>query len=121
LDQLDWLKTLDFINARDQNRIPPSQPPLDPERLMQEMHVVTPGEKKVYHGYGAFRRLAWRLPLFWPLVPFLYLPGVPELGQRIYLWVARNRYHLVPCYQGVCLVPPPEIGNMGIEGRSRPH
>ena len=39
------------------------------------------------------------------LVPLLYLPGVPAVGQRLYLWVARNRYHLVPCHDGACAVP----------------
>ena len=36
----------------------------------------------------------------------LYIPGVPGLGQRLYLWVARNRFRLVPCHGGVCTLPP---------------
>jgi hypothetical protein len=46
--------------------------------------------------------MAWRLPLLWILAPFLYVPGVPTLGQAAYLWVARNRFRLVPCHGGVC-------------------
>jgi hypothetical protein len=29
-----------------------------------------------------------------------------RLGQRLYLWVARHRFHLVPCHDGVCTIPP---------------
>jgi hypothetical protein len=34
---------------------------------------------------------------------------MPGLGQRVYLWVARNRFHLVPCHDGVCSIPPKEV------------
>jgi hypothetical protein len=69
---------------------------------MEEMHLITPDAGRIYHGFGAFRWMAWRLPLLWALAPFLYLPGIPTLGQRIYLWIARNRFQLVPCHGGVC-------------------
>jgi len=92
---------LTFADARDPANVPPG---LDPARLMAEMHVVAP-DGRVDHGFRAFRRLAWDLPPLWPLVPLLYLPGVPTIGQRLYLWVARNRFHLVPCHDGACAVP----------------
>lgn len=106
LRRLDWLGVLRYADARDREHLPATDPPLDAERLLQEMHLVPPAGGPIYHGFGAFRWLAWRLPLLWPLAPFLYLPGVPSLGQRIYLWVARNRFRLVPCHGGVCTLPP---------------
>ena len=102
LKRLDWLHRLHFLNARDSASLPSREPPLDPDRLLQEMHLLTPDGKHVYHGYGAFRWLAWRLPLLWPLAPLMYIPGVPQLGQKVYLWIARNRFRLVPCHGGVC-------------------
>jgi predicted DCC family thiol-disulfide oxidoreductase YuxK len=75
LKRLDWLGRLRYADAR------------DPAAL------------------GAVRRLAWQLPALWPAAPLLYLPGVPQLGQRLYLWVAKNRFHLVPCHDGECQVP----------------
>jgi predicted DCC family thiol-disulfide oxidoreductase YuxK len=105
LKRLDWLHRLDYVNARDWHPQPVHLSPLDPSRLLEEMHLVTPGGGRVYHGFRAFRWMAWHLPLLWPLVPFLYLPGVAAVGQRIYLWVARNRFHLVPCHDGVCTLP----------------
>src|SRR6266851_689724 len=106
LKRLDWLKVLYYQNARETDRLPPSPVPLDPARLLEEMHVVTPKRDAVYHGFGAFRWMAARLPLILAFVPLLYLPGVPTLGQRVYLWVAKNRYRLVPCHDGVCALPP---------------
>jgi predicted DCC family thiol-disulfide oxidoreductase YuxK len=105
LKRLDWLHRLRFIDARDVANLPAYEPPLNPDRLLEEMHLLTPDGRNVYHGFGAFRWLAWRLPLLWPVAPFLYIPGVPVLGQKVYLWVARNRFSLVPCHGGVCTLP----------------
>jgi predicted DCC family thiol-disulfide oxidoreductase YuxK len=106
LKRFDWLHRLQYINVRETNAVPVRQPPLDPARLLEEMHLITPDGKHVYHGFGAFRWMAWRLPLFCWLAPLLYFPGVPALGERVYLWVAKNRYRLVPCHDGVCELPP---------------
>jgi predicted DCC family thiol-disulfide oxidoreductase YuxK len=106
LKRLDWLGMLTYVNARDRQQLPASDAPLDPERLVQEMHVLTPDGRRLYHGFAALRWIAWRLPVFWPFAPFLYIPGIPQLGQRLYLWIARNRFRLVPCHGGVCTLPP---------------
>ena len=50
--------------------------------------------------------MAWRLPCSGRWRRWLYVPGVPALGQRLYLWIARNRFRLVPCHGGVCTLPP---------------
>src|SRR5688572_21767707 len=92
LTPLDWLNRLEFRDARDPANVPAREPPLEPARLLEEMHLITPDGSAVYHGFKVFRWMAWRLPLFWLLAPFLYIPGVPWLGQKIYMWVARNRY-----------------------------
>jgi predicted DCC family thiol-disulfide oxidoreductase YuxK len=105
LRRLDWLGRLEYLDARDPAQRPAGGPALDPGRLLEEMHVVTPDGRRVYHGFAALRQVAWRLPPLWPLAPLLYLPGVPQAGQRLYLWVARNRFRLVPCHGGVCSLP----------------
>jgi predicted DCC family thiol-disulfide oxidoreductase YuxK len=102
LRRLDWFKRLAYADARDRAGLPVHDPPLEPDRLLEEMHLVVPQGSRVYHGFAGFRWMAWRLPLLWPLAPFLYVPGVPALGQRAYLWVARHRFRLVPCHGGVC-------------------
>ena len=108
LKRLDWLKRLHYQDCRDIAALPPSAVPLDPVRLLEEMHVVTPDRRRVYAGYNAFRWMAWRLPLTWPIAPLMYIPGVPWLGNKMYLWVARNRYNLVPCGDGGCKLHFPE-------------
>jgi predicted DCC family thiol-disulfide oxidoreductase YuxK len=104
--RLDWLGVLRFQNCCETDNLPHAPEPLDPQLLIEEMHLVTPQRDSVYRGFAAFRWMAWRLPLLTAFAPLLYLPGVPALGQRVYLWVARNRFRLVPCQNGVCTVPP---------------
>jgi predicted DCC family thiol-disulfide oxidoreductase YuxK len=108
LKWLDWRNRLCCLDARNPENVPLLDPPLIPERLLEEMHLVTPDGQRVYHGFKAFRWMAWRLPLLWGLAPSLYLPGVPALGQWVYLWIARNRFQLVPCRDGVCTLPAPK-------------
>lgn len=104
LKRLDWLKRFTCQDARDEARLPVTDPPLNSARLLEEMHLVTPDGRRVYHGFGVIRWMAWRLPLLVPVAPLLYLPGVPALGQRLYLWIARRRFHLAPCSHGECRV-----------------
>ena len=105
LKRLNWLNRLTFQDARDTAHLPVCEEPLVPKRLIEEMHVVTPDRKRAYAGFKAFRWISWRLPLTWLIAPILYLPGVPWIGHKIYLWVARNRFKLVPCKDGVCQIP----------------
>jgi hypothetical protein len=105
LQWLDWRRKLCCLDARNPENVPPLDPPLVPERLLEEMHLVTPDGRRAYHGFGAFRWMAWRLPLLWGVAPFLYVPGVPTLGQWLYLKIAKNRFQLVPCRDGVCTLP----------------
>ena len=105
LKRLDWFRAVDFKDARDPSNIPSMDPPLALSRLLEEMHLVTTDLKKSLHGFKAFRYISWRIPLLFLLAPFMYIPGIPWLGQKIYLWVARNRFNLVPCKDGVCHLP----------------
>ena len=110
LKGLDWFRLLHFQSARDTDHLPASDVPLDAQKMLDEMHLLTPDRKSVYAGFTAFRWIAWRLPLTAPLAPLLYLPGVLPLGNRAYRWVARNRFKLVPCAQNACAVPPRKSG-----------
>ena len=105
LKKLDWLQKIHYQNARLVADLPQTDPPLVPSRLLEEMQLLPRAGHPLYHGYGAFRWLAWRLPPLWLLAPFLYIPGMPWLGNKIYLWIARNRFKLVVCKEGVCTLP----------------
>jgi len=106
LRRLDWRHVLSFVNLRDESDPIVRTVPTTRERLTDEMHVWPASRRGLYHGFAAFRFLAWRLPPLWPVAPLLYLPLVPWIGQKIYLWIARNRFDLIPCENGVCTVPP---------------
>jgi predicted DCC family thiol-disulfide oxidoreductase YuxK len=106
LKRLDWLHRLRFQNCRDAAGIPANTAHLDPARMIAEMHVLAPDRKTAYSGFRAVRSIAGRVPLLWPLYPLLFIPGMPRLGQKIYLWIARNRFQLLPCRDGVCTIPP---------------
>lgn len=105
LKRLDWRHRLHFQDCRDTAHWPNSAEPLNLKALLAEMHVVTPDRRRAPAGFRAFRWMAWRVPVLMPFAPFLYIPGVPWLGNKVYLWVAKHRYDLVPCDDGGCQVP----------------
>jgi predicted DCC family thiol-disulfide oxidoreductase YuxK len=104
LKRLDWFKRLRYQDCRDTAHWPPCAAPLDLKRLLAEMHVVTPDRQRALAGYRAIRWMAWRLPLLVPVAPLLYVPGVPWLGNKLYLWIAKHRYDLIPCDDGGCRI-----------------
>jgi predicted DCC family thiol-disulfide oxidoreductase YuxK len=106
LKRFDWLRRLRFHNCRDTAGIPANTAHLNADRMIQEMHVLTPDRKHALSGFRAVRWIAGRVPVMWPFYPLLFVPGMARLGQRLYLWVARNRFRLVPCRDGVCTIPP---------------
>jgi predicted DCC family thiol-disulfide oxidoreductase YuxK len=105
LRRLDWLGKLDFVNVRDASLPVLKEPLVASAPLLEQMHVLTRDGRHLYGGYRAVRWLAWRLPLTWLIAPLLYLPGMTYLGQKFYLWIARNRFKIVPCTHGVCSLP----------------
>ncbi len=59
------------------------------DALVRDMHVIIEG--RTFRGFLAYRALAWRLPLFWPALPFLHLWPVPLVGEAVYRRVADSR------------------------------
>ena len=80
---------------------------LAPRDLEEEISVIFRGQ--AYRGFYGYRRLALAVPAFWPLAPWLFLPGVSSLGVWVYGYVARNRlkFHW---YDSHCPVQPSEEG-----------
>jgi predicted DCC family thiol-disulfide oxidoreductase YuxK len=65
------------------------------EELEEEMYVVFQG--KPYRGFHAYQRMALTLPAFWPVAPWLFLPGISSLGVLAYGYVVRNRMNFLRC------------------------
>ena len=104
LQKLDWLHRLDYVDVRHRDEPLLRHPLVTGAPLLEQMHVLTPAGTEIHAGFAAFRWLAWRLPLFCFLAPWLYIPGVSWLGQRVYLWISRHRFRLVPCQEGACTI-----------------
>lgn len=57
--------------------------------LLQALHVLE--GKRVHRGYAALLALARRLPLLWPLYPFLLLLVPFGVGEGLYRFLAQRR------------------------------
>lgn len=88
LDVLGRLRFSDF-NA-EWDRLSRAYPSLDRAACIASMHVIGPGGG-ITEGFDGFRALSWAVPPLWIVLPFLYVPGVPLVGRRVYRYVARHR------------------------------
>jgi predicted DCC family thiol-disulfide oxidoreductase YuxK len=78
-------------------------PQVHAEEAMRLMQAVDLGGR-VYSGVDAWARIGLTLP-GWKLVAWLLLvPGIHFLAQRVYGWIARNRYrwNREACEDGTC-------------------
>lgn len=83
-------------------------PGLTHEACMQAMYVVAPDGRRFRGFEAAIRALATR-PLLGLIVKGYYLPGIRQICDRLYAWVAANRYRLfgkteaaAECTEGTC-------------------
>jgi predicted DCC family thiol-disulfide oxidoreductase YuxK len=91
LARLDVLKRLRFADiGADWTWLAREYPRLSRDACLAGMHVITSGGR-VLAGFDAYRSLAAALPLAWVVVPLLYLPGVPQIGRRVYRAIASRR------------------------------
>ena len=80
-------------------------PELPPDLLLDEM-VVIDRHGRARAGAQAWRHLARRLPLLWPLAIPLHIPGSLPLWNGLYRLIARNRYRFAgKCDEGTCRLP----------------
>jgi predicted DCC family thiol-disulfide oxidoreductase YuxK len=87
--RLDVLGRLEFFpmhEAATQEKFPD----FDPKRGEKEMLVRT--GSGWLGGFFAFRYLARHLPLFWPILPLLFVGPVRTTGDRLYQRIAARRY-----------------------------
>lgn len=97
LSLFDWLKRITWKDFHDKAVQKKEVAELKPSALKKEIHVLI--GKNVYRGFYGFRALSRHLPSLWILAPFLYIPGVPAIGTRIYARIASRR---AVCRHGQC-------------------
>jgi predicted DCC family thiol-disulfide oxidoreductase YuxK len=101
LRALDWLHRLRFAdatNAAVRERVAPGLTEAD---VFIEMYVVEPSGRR-HGGYDGFLRLARVIPLLWPLAVVGALPGIRQLGRKIYRIIAANRIRRGRCTDDFC-------------------
>jgi predicted DCC family thiol-disulfide oxidoreductase YuxK len=90
LRTLDILGRVRYVNALDDDaRAAPEMRQLSADALARDLYAFEDG--KVYAGFEAYRVLAARIPVLWPLLPLLYVRPVPAVARRVYRRVADHR------------------------------
>lgn len=85
------------------SEVPVRFPQIEREEAMRLMQAVD-SSGRVYSGVDGWARIGLTLP-GWKLVAWILLiPGIHFLAQRLYAWVARNRYRWNRdlCEDGTC-------------------
>jgi predicted DCC family thiol-disulfide oxidoreductase YuxK len=103
LQRWDRHGILEPVNARDATHPRLNDPRVAGAPLLERMHVLTPAGR-LLGGYAAVREIIRHLPWGWLIAPWLYIPGVPWLGEHAYRGIARNRFRILPCRNGACAV-----------------
>ena len=104
----DFLGRVSYLNALDHRSLAAhGLQGLDRELLLTQMHAVI-GQKR-HLGFDAYRAWAFRVPLFWPMLPFLYLWPIPAIGEGLYRRVAGSR----TCQLHEAPLPAPSVAPSG--------
>jgi len=101
LRALDWLRRLRFADGTSaplRERIAPGLTEAD---VFLEMYVVEPSGRR-HAGYDGFLRVARVIPVMWPFLLVGSLPGVRQLGRKIYRVIAANRVRRGRCTDDFC-------------------
>ncbi len=83
---------LAFLSLHDP-RVAERYPDLSHDELMEQMYVID-GKNRRHGGADAVRYLSRRLPLLWPIMPILHIPGTARLWRWMYRQVAKRRYKI---------------------------
>jgi len=102
LRRLDGKNRLRFLSLHDSS-VATDYPDLSFDQMMAEMWVISIGGVR-YGGANALRYLSRRLPILWPVSPWLHFPGSMPFWSWLYRQVAKRRYRIAgrTCDDGTC-------------------
>jgi predicted DCC family thiol-disulfide oxidoreductase YuxK len=101
LSRFDSLRRVHWIDMHS-HEAKAEYPDLDLDRGANEMLLRLP-DGRWLGGFDAFRKLAKHFPIFWLILPLLYIPPIPQIGRAVYKRIAARRY---------CILPPPPAPSM---------
>lgn len=87
----DLRSRLEWIDLSDWAAVTSRFPALDAARCAARIHAVR-GDGSVLEGFRALRSILAQMPLLWPVVPLLHIPGATRLGERVYDAIAARRH-----------------------------
>jgi predicted DCC family thiol-disulfide oxidoreductase YuxK len=87
LDILDRITLVSVLGEADTVRLAVLH--LDHQALRKDLHAVSGDQTWV--GFAAYRTLAARLPLLWPIVPLLHWAPIEAVGTKFYRRVAHSQ------------------------------
>lgn len=90
LVSIDWADRIEALSVTEWESVASRFPELDERACMRDMHAID-GAGRSHPGYGAYQKIAWRLPLLAPFAWLMYVPPIPQIGRRVYRRVADNR------------------------------
>jgi predicted DCC family thiol-disulfide oxidoreductase YuxK len=91
LQVMDLFGRCDYVDYQVAADLTSLHPALTKDLAASQLHLITP-DGRLYGGYFAFRQLAWIMPMLYPLLAFMYLPGADWIGPIKYRFIAQNRY-----------------------------
>jgi predicted DCC family thiol-disulfide oxidoreductase YuxK len=92
LSWLDWFNCLALVPLSAQEARA-AAPQLTTEELRAAIHCIA-RNGRIHRGARCIRFAGMRLPLLLPVGLLLWIPGVIQIAEVIYRWVAKNRHLL---------------------------
>jgi len=89
--KFDWFNRLVVISSHDKDKYKDELDGWDGD-IDKGLWSKGVDTQESYVGFDGVRRMMWVMPLFWIILPILYIPFVPTIGRAVYGWIARNRY-----------------------------
>ena len=106
LTWLDWFNTIHLVPLSDP-RAARIAPQLRQQDLLEAIHCIA-RDGRIFRGARALRFVGMRMPLLVPLALLLWIPGVIQLAEKVYLLISRNRHllsRLFGCKDACALLP----------------
>ncbi|MCC6572895.1 MAG: DUF393 domain-containing protein [Planctomycetes bacterium] len=101
LRRLDWLGVLKFEDLHDREAAEAALPGVSYADQLKRLYVLRP-DGQYFGGFAAVRAMAAVMPLLWPVLPLMWLPGAGWVGHKIYDVIATNRFRYAKCDDEMC-------------------
>jgi len=89
IDMIDKGKKLEWVGI---DKFKYKKYKIKKKDLLEEMYLID--NKQIYKGYYAWKQIAKKIPLMYPIHLITLIPGVDFIGDKVYRFISKYRYHL---------------------------